>query len=402
MTQFTKKYQYSQLEKYKEHLELQHLKLKTIIVNIMVFLISFVVLYFLVRLEVPQSDLIPIMLLFVTLIIINITFYSYDSDQYNNLRIAMYINTMGVYIATIVLILQFQTPSIFTSLFIAYAITAIYQDYKAMLLSSALLFFSGLILLSGYPDIFTLAGNTSPQEGFIIAFLVIFVLLLTLSSFILIKRKTFFYNQLAQIKESEVRNMKLLMEIEKIKTNKELDYDSYYSSLLKFTEVLSEKLEIDNLFQDKIRILKDSKNMTISELVAKYQTFSKEEINEILELELETHEKMKMIGIKASKSIDVNVDRKEMFSEAQFKSFKHEGDHRYIKTISFVVFYTMLKIEKPYLKAMSEKEIKDILFNSEYFYRIDRDIIDVYLNNNEVFDTIVRDIMKGEKYENTH
>ena len=196
--------------------------------------------------------------------------------------------------------------------------------------------------------------------------------------------------------------MKLLMEIEKIKTNKELDYDSYYSSLLKFTEVLSEKLEIDNLFQDKIRILKDSKNMTISELVAKYQTFSKEEINEILELELETHEKMKMIGIKASKSIDVNVDRKEMFSEAQFKSFKHEGDHRYIKTISFVVFYTMLKIEKPYLKAMSEKEIKDILFNSEYFYRIDRDIIDVYLNNNEVFDTIVRDIMKGEKYENTH
>jgi hypothetical protein len=402
MTQFTKKYQYSQLEKYKEHLELQHLKLKTIIVNIMVFLISFVVLYFLVRLEVPQSDLIPIMLLFVTLIIINITFYSYDSDQYNNLRIAMYINTMGVYIATIVLILQFQTPSIFTSLFIAYAITAIYQDYKAMLLSSALLFFSGLILLSGYPDIFTLAGNTSPQEGFIIAFLVIFVLLLTLSSFILIKRKTFFYNQLAQIKESEVRNMKLLMEIEKIKTNKELDYDSYYSSLLKFTEVLSEKLEIDNLFQDKIRVLKDSKNMTISELVAKYQTFSKEEINEILELELETHEKMKMIGIKASKSIDVNVDRKEMFSEAQFKSFKHEGDHRYIKTISFVVFYTMLKIEKPYLKAMSEKEIKDILFNSEYFYRIDRDIIDVYLNNNEVFDTIVRDIMKGEKYENTH
>ncbi|MGS0972644.1 MAG: hypothetical protein ACVCEJ_05355 [Candidatus Izemoplasmataceae bacterium] len=396
MAQFTKKYQYSQLEKYKEHLELQHLKLKTIIVNMMMFLISFVVLYFLIRLDVQSNSMIPIMLLFYTLIIINITFYSYDGDQYNNLRIAMYINTMGVYIATIVLILQFQTPSIFTSLFIAYAVTAIYQDYKAMLLSSGLLFFAGLILLSGYSEIFTLVGNASPQEGFIIAFLVIFVLLLTLSSFILIKRKTFFYNQLAQIKESEVRNMKLLMKIEKIKTNKELNSEKYYSSLLKFTEILSEKLEIENIFSDKIMILKDSRKMSFSELLGKYNTYSKEEILEILELELETHEKMEMIGIKASKSINVNVDRKEMFSEAQFKSFKHEGDHRYIKIISFVVFYTMLKIEKPYLKSLTEEEIKDILFNSEYYYRIDRDIINIYLDNNQVFDTIVKDIMKGE------
>jgi hypothetical protein len=396
MKQFTKKYQYTQLEKYKEHLELQHLKLKTIMVNIMVFLISFVVLYFLLRLDVPSNATIPIMLLFYTLIIINLTFYSYDTDQYNNLRIAMYINTMGLYIATIVIILQFQTPSVFTSLFIAYAITAIYQDYKAMLLSSGLLFFSGIVLLTGYSDIFTLVGNTSPQEGFIIAFLVIFVLLLTLSSFILIKRKTFFYNQLAQIKESEVRNMKLLMAIEKIKTNKELNSENYYESLLKFASSLSEKLEIDNVFSEKIELLRDSRNMTLPELLKKYEGYSKDEIKEILELELETHEKMKMIGIKASKSIDVGVERKEMFSEAQFKSFKHEGDHHYIKIISFVVFYTMLKLDKPYFKSLKESDIKDILFNSEYYYRIDKKIINLYLENNKVFDTIVKDIMGGE------
>jgi len=396
MKQFTKKYQYTQLEKYKEHLELQHLKLKTIMVNIMVFLISFVVLYFLLRLDVPSNATIPIMLLFYTLIIINMTFYSYDTDQYNNLRIAMYINTMGLYIATIVIILQFQTPSVFTSLFIAYAITAIYQDYKAMLLSSGLLFFSGIVLLTGYSDIFTLVGNTSPQEGFIIAFLVIFVLLLTLSSFILIKRKTFFYNQLAQIKESEVRNMKLLMAIEKIKTNKELNSENYYESLLKFASSLSEKLEIDNVFSEKIELLRDSRNMTLPELLKKYEGYSKDEIKEILELELETHEKMKMIGIKASKSIDVGVERKEMFSEAQFKSFKHEGDHHYIKIISFVVFYTMLKLDKPYFKSLKESDIKDILFNSEYYYRIDKKIINLYLENNKVFDTIVKDIMGGE------
>jgi len=396
MPQFTKKYQYAQVEKYKEHLELQHLKLKTIIINLMVFFISFVVLYFLIRLDVPNNATIPIMLFFYTLVIINIIFYSYDGDQYNNLRIAMYINTMGLYLATIIIILQFQTPSVFTSLFIAYAITAIYQDYKAMLLSSGMLFFSGIALLTGYSDIFTLVGSSSPQEGFIIAFLVIFVLLLTLSSFILIKRKTFFYNQLAQIKESEVRNMKLLLAIERIKTKKELDSEGYYDSLMKFSSKLSEKLDIDNVFSEKIQLLKDSRKLSLPDLLGKYPSFTKDEIKEILELELETHERMKMIGIKASKSSDVVVDRKEMFSEAQFKSFKHEGDHHYIKIISFAVFYTMLKTDKPYFKSLKEEEIKDILYNSEYYYRIDKKIINLYLDNNEVFDTIVKDIMGGE------
>ena len=48
------------------------------------------------------------------------------------------------------------------------------------------------------------------------------------------------------------------------------------------------------------------------------------------------------------------------------------------------------------LAEMEDKEIKDTLFNSEYFYLIDRDILEVYLNNNEVFDTVVNDIMKDK------
>ena len=100
-------------------------------------------------------------------------------------------------------------------------------------------------------------------------------------------------------------------------------------------------------------------------------------------------------GIKASKSYGIEVSRKEIFSESQFKSFKHFGDDRYVKIISFVLFYTLLKLDKPYLLELEEEKVKDILLNSEYFYRIDRNIINIYLDNNEVFDTIVKDHMKG-------
>ena len=137
------------------------------------------------------------------------------------------------------------------------------------------------------------------------------------------------------------------------------------------------------------------KSLKIDDILEKYTEYNIGEINEIKFMELEVRKKMIMIGIKASKSHGIEVSRKEIFSESQFKSFKHFGDAHYVKIISFVVFYTLLKLDKPYLSALEEEKVKDILLNSEYFYRIDREIIDIYLENNMVFDTIVKDHMKG-------
>ncbi len=396
MKQNTNKYQYAQLDRYKESLELAHLKTKTLIVNALVFVFGIVVLYFLIETNAGTTMILSTMTMFVVLFIINFAFYSYDEDHYNNLKISMYINTLGVYIITIALILRFQTPSIFTSLFIAYALSAIYQDFKAMMLSNFSLFISGSILILRYPDIFKLSGNADSQTFYILVFLIVFVLLLSLSSYILIKRKTFFYNQLAQIKESEVRNTDLLLEIEKINTESDLDSDSYYSSLLKFSDELSTKIGISNIFDEKISILRDSAILSMQEILDKYPEYNQKEINELMNLELKINNKMRKVGIKASQSQGIEVSRKEIFSESQFKSFNHQGDSNYVMIIAFVTFYSLLKIDKPYLNELEEEKIKDILYNSEYFHRIDRNIINIYLDNNEVFDTIVKDYLEGK------
>lgn len=396
MKQNTNKYQYPQLEKYKESLELAHLKSKTLIVNTIVFIFAGVILYFLIELDTGISVILSTMTMFIVLFIINFAFYSYDEDLYNNLKIAMYINTLGVYSIAITLILRFQTPSIFTSLFLVYAIISIYQDFKAMMISNFALFFTGSILIIRYPDIFKLIGNEDSQTFFILVFLIAFVLLLSLSSYILIKRKTFFYNQLAKIKESEVRNMELLLEIQKINTNKDLDSEEYYSSLIKFSKELSKKIGISNIFDRKINILRDSSVLTMQEILEKYPEYNNEEILDLMNMELEINNKMRKIGIKSSQSYGIKVTRKEIFSESQFKSFNHQGDNKYVMIIAFVTFYCLLKIDKPYLKELDEEKIKDILYNSEYFHRIDRDIINIYLENNEVFDAIVKDHLEGK------
>ncbi len=396
MKQDTSKYQYAQLDNYKESLELAHLKFKTLIVNAIVFVLAGIVLYFMIELNVGTSAIVSTVTMFVVLFIINFAFYSYDDDHYNNLKLAMYINTLGIYTIVTTLILRFQTPSIFTALFLVYAITSIYQDFKTMMLSNFALFIIGSLLIIRFPEIFQLAENGASQTFYVLVFLIVFVLLLSLSSYILIKRKTFFYNQLAQIKESEIRNMELLLEIQKINTNKDLDSEDYYSSLLEFSVELSKKIGISNIFDRKIKILRDMSTLTMQEILEKYPEYNRDEIMKLLNMELEINNKMRKIGIKSSQSHGIEVTRKEIFSESQFKSFNHQGDNSYVMIIAFVTFYSLLKIDKPYLKELDEEQIKDIFYNSGYFHRIDRDIIDIYLENYEVFDTIVKDHLEGK------
>jgi len=395
MRQNTTKFQYKQLETYKEILELRHIKIKTLIVNIINIVFAVISSFLMFRLGIDRNIALGVIFMFVVIFTVNFALYSYDNDQYNNLKLAMYVNTIAEYVIAVTLIIIFQTPSIFTSLFLAYAISSIYQDYKVMLVSNFSLFITGFLLVISFGDLFEIAGNTSVQNNYVVIILVAFVLLLTLSSYILIKRKMFFYNQLAHIKESEVRNINLLMDIEKRRDRKSLNSKEYYSSIGNFSKEISKKIGIENIFNRKVRLLKDLKKYSLSEIVEKYPEYNQKQIEQIRLLELETHLKMRNLSIKASKTQNVEVSKKEIFSESQFKSFKHFNDHIYVKIISFVVFYCLVKIDKPYLKEFSEEDIKDILFNSEYYYKIDSEVMDVYLQNSEVFDTIVNDLLKG-------
>ena len=151
MKQESTKYQYSQGDKYREKLELAHLKRKTLIVNSIVFLLAGAVFYYLLISKADSSILYSTLTMFAILLVINLAFYSYDEDHFNSLKIVMYINTLGVYVIAVTLIFHFPTPSFFTSLFLAYAITAIYQDYKSMILSNFSLFFAGAILVFKFP-----------------------------------------------------------------------------------------------------------------------------------------------------------------------------------------------------------------------------------------------------------
>ncbi len=395
MEKQTNKYKYPQLERYKEFLELGHIKRKTLTVNIIISVLIVILLLFGYVNEIDAKLINPTAFVLGIVLLINVGFYFVQDDLYNNLKLSMYATIVGLYAATDILIFYFKTPSIFTVLFLTYAVISVYQDLKAMILSSSFLFLSGFLLINEFPDIFATASGAVSEVVYVQTFLLIFVLLLTLSSYILIKRKTFFYNQLASIKESELRNIQLMEEVLSINKKSNKEFDKYYEAIDNFNVKLSEKIGVSNLLGRKIEILKDLRTKKPRELLSKYSDFTIEELEALEVLEFETHKKMQYLAIKASKSNDIKVSKKEIFSETQFKSFKHINDSRYTKIISFVVFYTLLKIDKPYLKKIDEQQLKDILYNSEFYYRVDQEIIDIYLQNTDVFEAIINDYLKG-------
>lgn len=389
------KYKYGQLEQFKEYLELGHIKRKMVVVNIILVFVVIALLYFGLSNTVDGSLTYPIALLVGVILILNVGFYNIQEDLYNNLKLAMFMTIIGLYVAANILIFNFRTPSVFTALFFVYAVISIYQDLKGMILSSSLLFLSGFLIVFRYPNIFSTTLVDNPQLIYVQLFLLIFVLLLTLSSYILVKRKMFFYNQLASIKESEIRNMILLEEVELIHTKKQKNLSGYYDSIDAFNKELSKKIGVADLLGRRLEIIKELKTKKPTELVEKYPDYTLEELQDIEILEFEVRKKMQQIALKASKSFGIEVNKKEIFSESQFKSFKHINDSKYTQIISFAVFYTLLKIDKPYLKKLDESVVKDMLYNSEFYYRIDPDVMDIYFNNSEVFDTIVNDYLKG-------
>ncbi|MCF7925161.1 MAG: hypothetical protein K9L26_01395 [Candidatus Izimaplasma sp.] len=398
MQKNTHKYEYKQLEAFKATLELGHIKLKTLLVNLLTLVFAVILVIVTYQLKINPNYFYTFIGFFILFFVVNIAFYSYNEDHYNYLRIAMYFNTIALFSITAALIIVFQTPSVFTALFLAYAIIFIYQDYKVMVLSNILVFIFGALLVINFPNILDIPNNATPQVLLIIVFLFVFVVLLALSSYILIKRKMFFYNQLAQIKESEIRNIDMLEELHGIVDKEKMNVNQYYDDIEAFTEVLTDKLEIDNVFRRKIQLLRELDQKSLIEIRENYANFTIEEIKRLRLLELRVNHKMRNLAIKASQSKTIDVDKTEIFSESQFKSFNHIEDSLYVKIISFVVFYVLIKIDKPYLKEIPEETIKDVLLNSKYHYSINRNVLKIYLNNNAVFDTIVNDILKeGEK-----
>ena len=387
-----RKYAFSEIEQYREYLEIKNLRGKNKIASGVFFaLMIFTVVYMIIA-KYQFADIFPIALGYFLLLVANFVFSSYGEMNTTYLKMNKYISTLGMFSIATALVIYFQSPSVIPLLFIAYCICAIYQDISVMIISDIYFLFSILMIVINYPNLLLAQNSMNGYNFSIVLFSILFLMMLSISAYIIMKEKSFFHNQISTSKEVEHRNIDLLLRLKK-KTNKDdKDFLTYYDRTNDFLQAFSDKLEIPNIFEEKIQILKLLEQGTEeSKILEDFLDYSKEDISRLRKILVDKNIEISRIAEKISKTKNVDIKKREIFSATHFKSFSKQSDSTEIKIIAFVIFYVTLK--KGYLGMfkIKDKDIFNTITNSDYYYYIDSRVMKIYEENSEVFDAIISD-----------
>ncbi len=378
-------------------LEQRYLRSKSLFVSAMLFIVMFPVLIVLRLYDIPWTDILAYFLTFIILIAINLLFFFYK-HHFKSMQLPMYITSVGLYLIMFGVIIDIYTSSIFTILFLAYAIIALYQDLKLSIFNSFLIFLSGVSLVLFYPDMFDTNQTLllTLDTFYIMTFFIVFIALILTSSIIILKRKRYSYRQLAEIKEQEQKHISLLFELQSKQSDKSFDSRNYYDDLKSFSQSLSENIGINHkVFLERLEIIMKLEDKSENEVSEEYQNYTLEEIEELKHLELSVYNKISKTAFKAAQLEDINIDKKELLYERAQEKLNYRDDDKQVKLIAFVVFYTLLRLDKFYAKGLSHNQIMHILMANRYNSFIDQEVLDIFINNQSKIKKIVNDCLTG-------
>jgi hypothetical protein len=386
---------FSEIEDYRNKLEIKHVRSKNhFVLGIILFMMILTLVYMLVA-GYSFSETIPLMVGFLLVLIFNIAHLAYGTTYQEFFTLNKYVTTLGLFALSIGMIFTFKSPSMIISLFIAYSISAFYQDLKVLLLSNIVMLFTVFMIIFNYPAFLILQNASIESNIGIVMFFVAFMMILSLSSFVIVKQKSFFFNQIASSKESEFRNIDLLIDLKNKVNETTFSSEIYFDALSEFLEAFCVKIESPNIFTDKIEIMKCiDKGEKDEEILGKFPSYSKDDLSRLEDLLITNHHKLRKVAMKLAYMNKLDIKKHEIFSETQFKSFNHQSDSLEIKIIAFVLFYTVLKKGFAILPGLEESKIYDVMIHSDFYYYMDPRIIKIYQENSDVFNEIVKDAFK--------
>jgi hypothetical protein len=387
-----RKYAFSEIEQYREYLEIKNLRGKNKIASGVFFALMLLTVGYMILAKYSFKEILPIGLGYFVLLVANFVFTSYGEINSFYLKMNKYISTLGMFSIATALIIYFQSPSVIPLLFIAYCICAIYQDIHVMIISDIYFLFSIVMIVINYPNLLLVQNLSNGSNFSIVLFSILFLMMLSISAYIIMKEKSFFHNQISTSKETEYRNIDLLLKLKRDTNKEDKDFLAYYDRANNFLQAFSDKLKIPNIFEEKIEILKLLEGDTeVSEILKQYPDFTEEEINRLSKIMVSKNVDISRIAEKISKTKNVDIKKREIFSATHFKSFNKQTDSTEIKIIAFVIFYVTLKKGYLGMYKIDNKDIFNTITNSDYYYYIDSRVMKIYEENAVVFDAIISD-----------
>jgi hypothetical protein len=392
-----------QTKKYYYDIERHFLRKKAFHVGVILSIIMILTVGMLISVKIDIGFIVLCSLIFLSLIGLNALFF-YNVKLFPDFHISMYATAFGLYLIALGLILEIRHPSIFTILFLFYGVIAIYQHSKTSTLNNFFLFLSGSVIVLGFPNMFSTNGLVS-ITAYIYSFMLIFVIILSISSFILIKQKERYYWNVAIVREQELRTIKTMFDLEDELTDRAFDVSTYYDKLDTFSSALTEKIGIKNVFSERINMLRELSMENEKSMPNGTMDYAPSDLEELKQLEMKPNDKMSYVAFKIAQyaTVDFKDGPKTTNLDALTKSFDNLKDTTAVKIVAFSVLIALLRTKRSYLDALSIEEIEVILDKDEFARLFDERLLKFFKSNKDMFKKITDpDISGGDSHDLHH
>ncbi|GEM_PF-1096363 len=382
--------EYSQVQSDKEaqSKEIFYMRRKAFFVSVVLAVVLVLAVIALYIAEASIASMAIHSLLVMAIIALNLLFFRFPRF-FPDIKLAASLTVFGLYLLSLGLILELRVPSIFTILFLSYAIAAIYQEVRSSILNNIALFFVGMIIIFRFPEFFHTDEGITPNTAYLFVFLLVFVALLAISSFILLKRKRYFFKQLGRIKEREHKVIDTVFRLRENYAGQSFNHGDYYDNMESFTAEFSNHIGVKDVFKERIDILRDMGELDAKKLLEKYTDYSIGDLRELAQLELSKNRKMRYVAFQASQAPHIDISKKDMFSERWYPTLNHHKDSWEVQVVAFAVFYAFMKTEKPLNRSITDEEIMEVLSLEEFTGLIHPSILEVFYNNTNKFVEII-------------
>ena len=383
---------FPEVETYKEKIEVKYLVRQNVFVISLIALLALLSMAYLIFIQAEIRMIFALGAAFIIILFFNIASLAYGMTNIEFLKFNKFITSISFFTLIIILILYFKSPSFVPLLFLGYLIVAIYKDLKVLGVISLYFVLTMSMLLLNYSYLFDFRNNPSTNYIVIGFFVFFFLTLLMISTYITTKESKFFYNEISFSKEKEVRNLDLLIELKEKIEIESFDRPNFYEKTKDLFKEFSGKLNIEDVFLEKIIIIeKLSKNTSKEDILKDHPDFTIEDLYRLEKLILSKDSILRKIALKIYYFNQKSIHEKEIFSENHFESFNKSTDDIEVKIISFAIFFVILKKGLPGVKSMSNEDLYEAIIKTDFYHFIYPEIREIYEENPEVFNAIVLD-----------
>jgi len=372
---------------------MEALKKRVVLVNFVIFASNLLAILILILNAFPASYFIQLVIpVFVLNLVISYAMVI-NRDSHQQLYLAMYTSIIGIIIVVINIFLIVQTPATYLLIYFAIAIISIYNDKKAVSIGYVIVLIFGTIIHFNHTE--SIIG-VNANGGGLTPLLYQGLLIITL----IVQTARTFYN------EAELDQLYDDLEGQKMM---ELKYHATIHNLLddqgvlfemtdrylveetrerlnRYIDLFNDRLHIKGNLQEKMALYldlqktKDPKRVIGRGFVG-YQT--KKEINQYKEMALYKNSKLlsQVLAIKSKNQEIKGTDEIANFGDI----FINPEMSIEVKIIGFILLYDQLRRKGPRLEAMTHEAIVEHFKSKPFKDRMDKEILEFFLENEEVF-----------------